>query len=172
MPPVVEINAKEIDNPFSSLETFPDSNEQSKKLLEDAFSHSLNSIGKNFKSFKESLIKKGDLQTAYSRATHISLLMTIAATWVELRSLIAVARDKRNVVAKDVAKLAERIEALEARPVLVDAGVWDEGKTYAVGSLVSFRGAGWIAQVESRACRPGDGKLWRLAIKSYRERSA
>jgi hypothetical protein len=159
LPPVVEIDAKDIENPFNALETFPDDKDESKKLLEAAFSHSLNGVGKKFKSFKDSLARKGDIQTSYSRATHIGLLMTLAATWVELRSLIAVARDNRN-------ELAKRVEALEAKPYLIDEGVWNESRTYAAGSLVSHRGAGWVAQCESRACRPGDGRLWRLAIKS------
>src|SRR5262245_6990060 len=40
-----------------------------------------------------------------------------------------------------VDKLEQRIDALETRPTLKYAGVWDEGKAYTVGEFVTHAGS-------------------------------
>jgi hypothetical protein len=70
----------------------------------------------------------------------------------------------------EIKKLTSQVDELQNRPTLLDAGVWEQGKTYRAGSLVSHQGGGWIAQAETKGVRPGDGGLWRLAIKRAKER--
>jgi Carbohydrate-binding module family 5/12 len=44
-------------------------------------------------------------------------------------------------------KIAEaRIKELEVRPVVNDGGVWESGKTYRPGDIVSHGGSGWLCR--------------------------
>lgn len=59
----------------------------------------------------------------------------------------------------------ERVKEFPLRlPVVLDRGVFSEGKTYEAGDGVSWGGSFWIAQGET-AEKPGEGKGWRLAVK-------
>lgn len=53
-------------------------------------------------------------------------------------------------------------------PVVIDKGVYSEGKTYAPGDGVTWGGSFWIAQEETTA-KPDGGKSWRLAVKKGRD---
>lgn len=48
--------------------------------------------------------------------------------------------------------------------LVLDAGVWKEGATYAAGDGVTLGGSFFIAQVDTMA-KPGKSDDWRLAIK-------
>lgn len=80
--------------------------------------------------------------------------------------------ESRAVDAGRFADLLGRVAALEAQPVLRDAGVWEAGKTYGAGAIVSWDGSGWIAQRSTQA-RPGgvspDSRAWRLLVKHGRD---
>jgi hypothetical protein len=77
-------------------------------------------------------------------------------------------------------ELEERIKTLEnrepvplplpvldqqGRPVLRYAGLWSSEKSYQAGDLATFNGSGWVALIDSRGLRPGDGMSWKLAVK-------
>jgi integrin beta 3 len=48
--------------------------------------------------------------------------------------------------------------------IVLDAGVWKEGTTYAAGDGVTLGGSFFIAQAETSA-KPGKSDDWRLAVK-------
>ena len=48
--------------------------------------------------------------------------------------------------------------------IVLDAGVWKEGTTYAAGDGVTLGGSFFIAQTETTA-KPGKSDDWRLAVK-------
>jgi len=50
-------------------------------------------------------------------------------------------------------------------PVILDRGVYSEGKTYARGDCVTWGGSRWIAQKDSVAAKPGSGDEWLLSVK-------
>jgi hypothetical protein len=51
---------------------------------------------------------------------------------------------------------------------LAYCGVWDEGREYSRGSLVTFAGSMWHANQATRA-RPGVNAAWRLCVKRGRD---
>jgi integrin beta 3 len=51
-------------------------------------------------------------------------------------------------------------------PLLIDRGVWREGR-YERGDVVTFGGSAFIAQEDTDE-KPETGKAWRLAVKSGR----
>lgn len=53
-------------------------------------------------------------------------------------------------------------------PVVIDRGVFSEGKTYEPGDGVTWGGSFWIAQ-ESTTEKPDSTKGWRLAVKKGRD---
>lgn len=53
-------------------------------------------------------------------------------------------------------------------PVIVDRGVFKEGRAYRKGDGVTWGGSFWIAQDET-AEKPDSGKGWRLAVKKGRD---
>jgi hypothetical protein len=53
-------------------------------------------------------------------------------------------------------------------PVVLDAGVWREGKHYEAGDGVTWAGSYWIAQKDT-AAKPDSGDGWRLAVKRGRD---
>ncbi len=52
-------------------------------------------------------------------------------------------------MAVHIRELYQRIEELERRPFLNEAGVWEQGKAYGVGMVVSDHGSAWV-------CKAGD----------------
>ncbi len=53
-------------------------------------------------------------------------------------------------------------------PVVIDRGVFSEGKTYEPGDGVTWGGSFWIAQ-ENTTEKPDSAKGWRLAVKKGRD---
>jgi len=64
-----------------------------------------------------------------------------------------------------ITPLRERIKELELRPTLRYAGVWNASSTYLRGTFVTFAGSTWHTDQETTGVRPGDGAIWRLAVK-------
>jgi hypothetical protein len=52
------------------------------------------------------------------------------------------------------------------KKVMRDVGVWDEGRLYGPGATVTHRGAAWVCHTQNKGVKPGEGSLWRLAVKS------
>ena len=50
-------------------------------------------------------------------------------------------------------------------PIVLDRGIYADGKSYARGDAVTWDGSSWIAQTDGAKEKPGTGKEWRLAIK-------
>lgn len=53
-------------------------------------------------------------------------------------------------------------------PVVIDRGVWVEGKSYAAGDAVTWAGSVWIAQKDTDG-KPDGGDGWRLSVKRGRD---
>src|SRR4051812_28756365 len=70
-----------------------------------------------------------------------------------------------DFVLKATAPLRERLKELESRPTLRYLGVWDASRTYPPGSFVTHAGSIWHTDQETTGVRPGDGAIWRLAVK-------
>lgn len=54
-------------------------------------------------------------------------------------------------------------------PVVLDRGVWSEGKTYDAGDAVTWAGCVWIAQNDGVTTKPDGGEGWRLSVKRGRD---
>lgn len=65
--------------------------------------------------------------------------------------------------------LSKRIKALESRPVPKYHGIWDSNQEYEDNSIVTHQGSMWIAKVQTKAVRPGDGNVWTLCVKKGRD---
>src|SRR5688572_26467709 len=76
-------------------------------------------------------------------------------------------RVKSDFEAK-LATLEERCERIEQKGVEY-RGVWQQSQDYAVGDLVTSKGAIWHSTVKSRAVRPGEGAIWQLCVKAGRD---
>jgi len=50
-------------------------------------------------------------------------------------------------------------------PIVIDCGVFGEGKEYKRGDAVTYGGSLWIAQKDNPNQSPGNGSEWRLAVK-------
>jgi hypothetical protein len=68
-----------------------------------------------------------------------------------------------------VAELELRIKELEARPPGVEYdGVYETGKSYTKGVLVSRRGGLWLSLRDDNGWAPGQSPLhWKLVVKSH-----
>ncbi len=53
-------------------------------------------------------------------------------------------------------------------PVVIDRGIYAEGKDYMAGDGVTWGGSFWIAQKDT-ASKPGEGGDWRLSVKKGRD---
>ncbi|MET3925943.1 hypothetical protein [Devosia sp. 2618] len=56
-------------------------------------------------------------------------------------------------------------------PVVIDRGVWTEGRDggYAKGDAVTWAGSVWISQKDSNGDKPDGGDGWRLSVKRGRD---
>jgi hypothetical protein len=61
---------------------------------------------------------------------------------------------------------ADIAAATRAGPAMHDAGIWTAERFYQAGDLVTHSNGAWIATIESRRLKPGDGAGWRLAHKT------
>jgi hypothetical protein len=50
------------------------------------------------------------------------------------------------------------------------SGPWKSDTKYRKNQFVSHRGSMWHAQIDSRGVVPGDGAMWKLAVKQGRDR--
>jgi hypothetical protein len=64
-----------------------------------------------------------------------------------------------------VAKQNQRIEALEAKPSVTFAGVFEGGKSYEVGDLVQHASSLWICTAPTSGTPSKDFVGWRLLSK-------
>ena len=65
--------------------------------------------------------------------------------------------------------LLERIDELEARPVLTYEGVWSATKAYSAGTFVTHGGGLWHCEDTNVGVQPGNGSSsWKLAVKRGR----
>lgn len=63
----------------------------------------------------------------------------------------------------DVEQQVRRAAADKALPGY--AGVWKAARTYLPGEYVTHQGSLWHSDIETKAVRPGDGAVWKLAVK-------
>ncbi|HYT69701.1 MAG TPA: hypothetical protein VEL51_24995 [Vicinamibacterales bacterium] len=66
----------------------------------------------------------------------------------------------------DRAAIVARLKALEDRPALTYAGVFEHGVAYREGALVTRSGSLWLALHDTRATPGSDPEKWRLVVKS------
>lgn len=67
---------------------------------------------------------------------------------------------------EQIVKLGARVNALEQRKAMSWEGVWRRERTYFPGSVCTDRGSAWVAQIETRGVRPGEGNVfWKLIDK-------
>ena len=52
--------------------------------------------------------------------------------------------------------------------IVLDAGIWREGKDYAAGDAVTLGGSLYIAQTAT-STKPPSGDVWRLAVRAGRD---
>ena len=65
------------------------------------------------------------------------------------------------------AALESRIKELEARPGVEYGGVYENGKSYPKGMLISRRGGLWLSLQDANGWAPGQSPLhWKLVVKS------
>jgi chitodextrinase len=77
----------------------------------------------------------------------------------------AVAPVLADFVLAAITPLKERLKELESRPTLRYLGIWNASRTYQPGSFITHSGSVWNCDVENTGVRPGDGGIWRLAVK-------
>jgi hypothetical protein len=82
-----------------------------------------------------------------------------------------IARAVKEHLRDQLAPLIQRIEALEQRPALKDAGVWRADGVYDIGAVVTDHGSAWVCKLHHCQSRPGgDGGVgWRLLVKRGRD---
>jgi hypothetical protein len=68
----------------------------------------------------------------------------------------------------EIAELKARINELEARPLLEDAGVWNQSTVYRPGQTVTCGGSAWVCKEANSNGKPGTSDSWRLMIKKGR----
>ena len=162
--PLFATKDPDVTDPLVGLENLPIDEKERKELVFETHRLLIEKINEDLERRQKAAGQ--DIAVAFTQGFFKSLIVTLGMMTAEARWLVAMGRDRRKSLEE---KLLKRIEALEARPVITDAGVWDQFKTYSAGALVSHQGGGWIAQVESKGVRPGDGALWRLAIQPAKE---
>lgn len=85
--------------------------------------------------------------------------------------------EKRDEIEKRIRELEQRehdvaLKATGTRDQSLNyKGVWDRGQNYYAGQFVTDKGALWHAEIDSRGCRPGEGFMWKLAVKAPRYKS-
>lgn len=68
----------------------------------------------------------------------------------------------------EIADLKDQIKEIREKPSLRYCGVWSATTEYAENSFVTYGGSCWAAMIRSTGIRPGDGNVWRLAVKGSR----
>ncbi|CAN7496617.1 hypothetical protein [Mesorhizobium sp. LjNodule214] len=70
----------------------------------------------------------------------------------------------KSYVEKELAPIKARLAEMDGIGVKY-CGVWQRQQAYKAGSLVTYKGGMWHANVDIKGGEPGDGKLWTLAVK-------
>jgi hypothetical protein len=90
---------------------------------------------------------------------------------VDVEDLVTELRSMRQRLAsaeRFVVELQLKIRDLEARPWPTFQGVWEPGKLYRPGAIVSWDGSGFICKTETRA-KPATAdpasRAWQLFVK-------
>lgn len=126
---------------------------QSHEIWTEHYNHA-RKIFRELRSTKEN---SGD-HVAYTQGQHDAIREMFCGTFAQFYLLFIVHTAKREA-------LEARVAALEARPALKWAGVWKGDVPYKENSLITHSGGLWLATIESKGCRPGDGAIWRLIVK-------
>ena len=72
----------------------------------------------------------------------------------------------KGYVERETADLRKRIADLERRPTLRYVGVWQSGKSYSPGEVVTDAGSMWHCNSATSSARPGTGNsVWTLCCK-------
>jgi hypothetical protein len=80
--------------------------------------------------------------------------------------------DDRSIVTSFlfvINSLERRLRELEARKVPEYRGTWKADESYPEASIITHAGSAWIATIESKGLRPGDGTGWKLMVKHGRD---
>lgn len=162
--PVFATDKADISDPILDLDRLPSAEGERTELFRKLVGFAIRKVNSSLQASQQAVNQ--DIPVAFTQGFFRALITTLGVLHAEHRLLVAMGRDHR----KDLEEtLLKRIEALEARPVMIDAGVFDDAKTYSPGSFVSYQGSGWAAQVKTKGVRPGDGTIWRLAVKKGRD---
>jgi hypothetical protein len=85
------------------------------------------------------------------------------------RTISAISAGVGDVVGREFSAIKKRLASLEGAPVVKYAGIFDRTRTYAPGSMVTFKGSTWHANMQVKGVEPGDGASWTLAVKRGRD---
>jgi hypothetical protein len=136
-------------------------------------------------------VRKNDLRFKCDRGDFFEAVMDVAKTFddlAEMRVWTSIAKRFDPEVGKE---LAERYEAIrkdlkdEKEPALEDLklfadraidamkvhtamkykGVWSPSNDYELGDTCTHDGSCWIATIQNKGLRPGDGQTWKLIVK-------
>jgi hypothetical protein len=90
------------------------------------------------------------------------------STYVTQRELDRVLAKMGQMIGAELKPLRERIAELEAREWV---GVFEQGRSYAKGAIVSHDGSAWVATRAYPEAKPGAGPNsgWRLIVKRGRD---
>ncbi|UEM13677.1 hypothetical protein J4G43_004980 [Bradyrhizobium barranii subsp. barranii] len=177
-PPIIALDAPD---PRAGLDCVPMAKGDFAKFSNSLLSFSVSEIMQTMQLVKTDTESNGklDTQLRYQFSTHMGLVKAIAELATEIRTLVLLGRDRRHdlemrlrALVEDTTKaLNRRIEALEARPVFEDAGVWAQDRGYKHGHGVTHGGSYFIAQRDTQPGeKPGDADSgFRLAVKRGRD---
>ena len=74
--------------------------------------------------------------------------------------------DKRRELERDIDM---RLQAIESS-AFEYSGAWKSDTKYRKNQFVTHRGSMWHAQIDCKGIVPGDGAIWKLAVKQGRDR--
>ena len=75
-----------------------------------------------------------------------------------------IAPEVKKFVVEKFAELGTKIADLE-RGQMKYLGVWQPGRAYTKGNVVTHDGSMFHCEYESTISKPGDGEFWRLCVK-------
>ena len=106
--------------------------------------------------------QKINSEKLFSQAMYVAFCETMARLNAEISAVAEFQMNRRR-------EIEARLDALEQRPGLKYRGVYSPTEKYVVGDFVSFRGSLWHANLVTTGVQPGDGQIWRLAVKHGRD---
>ncbi|TPM11526.1 hypothetical protein FJ960_01930 [Mesorhizobium sp. B2-3-11] len=114
-----------------------------------------------------------DAREAFDTYYEIKLMNDLAASGISPDAtvsieLLAVMRSQALSAmyweAKRFSELEDRVRELESN-ALGYSGIFDETKTYHPNEFCTYAGSLWAATMVTKGVKPGDGAVWRLAVK-------